>query len=292
MYARPTSHSGALGPGCAGPSLAVPNPASIHEQHGYTPQVPTCGAAPFVVDPSALASSNGEPTKHTQTPFVTGTSVFGLTFSGGVMIASDTLGCYGSTKRYKSFERLKQINSKTVIGAGGELSDFQYTMTLLEELMLEDFCLDDDIEMSPKEVFAYLNRVVYNRRTKMDPLWNSLVIGGLQQGKDGQLQPFLGTIGMIGTHYEDAHIATGYGNMLARPLFREKHKPDMSEDDAMQLMKEALKVCYYRDKNSINKFQVAKVTADGVDICEPFALETNWDFKAFVNPSKHAVGGW
>lgn len=43
----------------------------------------------------------------------------------------------------------------------------------------------------------------------MDPLWNSLVIGGLQPGKDGQLQPFLGTIGMIGTHYEDAHIATG-----------------------------------------------------------------------------------
>lgn len=39
-------------------------------------------------------------------------------------------------------------------------------MTLLEELMLEDFCLDDDIEMSPREIFAYLNRVIYNRRTK------------------------------------------------------------------------------------------------------------------------------
>lgn len=38
---------------------------------------------------------------------------------------------------------------------------------------------------------------------------------------------------------------TGYGNMLARPLFREKHKPDMSEDDAMQLMKEALKVRHH-----------------------------------------------
>ncbi len=75
-------------------------------------------------------------------------------------------GCYGSTKRYKSFERLRKINSKTVIGAGGELSDFQYIMTLLEELMKEDFCLDDDIEMSPREVFAYLNRVIYNRRTK------------------------------------------------------------------------------------------------------------------------------
>ena len=43
----------------------------------------------------------------------------------------------------------------------------------------------------------------------MDPLWNSLVVGGLQPDKEGQLKPFLGFIGMIGTHYEDAHIATG-----------------------------------------------------------------------------------
>ncbi|DBB18528.1 hypothetical protein WJX82_008712 [Trebouxia sp. C0006] len=292
MYARSTSHSTALGPGCVGPSLAIPNPANLQEQHGYTPQVPTCGAAPFMVDPAALAPSDGEPRKHTQTPYVTGTSVLGLTYKDGVMIASDTLGCYGSTKRYKSFERLRKINSKTVIGAGGELSDFQYIMTLLEELMKEDFCLDDDIEMSPREVFAYLNRVIYNRRTKMDPLWNSLVVGGLQTDKEGQLKPFLGFLGMIGTSYEDAHVATGFGNMLARPLFREKHSPDMSEIEAMELMREALKVCYYRDKNSINKFQIAKVTTEGIDICEPFALETNWDLKAFANPSANAVGGW
>jgi len=44
---------------------------------------------------------------------------------------------------------------------------------------------------------------------RMDPLWNSLVIGGLQADKEGELKPFLGFIGMIGTHYEDAHIATG-----------------------------------------------------------------------------------
>jgi hypothetical protein len=33
----------------------------------------------------------------------------------------------------------------------------------------------------------------------------------------------------------------------------------MSEQAATELMHEALKVCYYRDKNSINKFQLAKV---------------------------------
>lgn len=34
----------------------------------------------------------------------------------------------------------------------------------------------------------------------------------------------------------------GFGNMLARPLFRDKHSPDMSEAEAEALMHEALKV--------------------------------------------------
>lgn len=39
---------------------------------------------------------------------------------------------------------------------------------------------------------------------RFDPLWNSLVVGGIEDDK-----PFLGTIGMIGTHYTDGHVATG-----------------------------------------------------------------------------------
>lgn len=37
-------------------------------------------------------------------------------------------GSYGSTKRYKSFERLRKVNDVCVVGASGELSDFQYIM--------------------------------------------------------------------------------------------------------------------------------------------------------------------
>jgi 20S proteasome subunit beta 7 len=80
----------------------------------------------------------------------------------------------------------------------------------------------------------------------------------------------------------------------------------MSEAEAEALLKEALAVCYYRDKQSINKFQIAKVTAgecegggEGgararvtVSVSEPFALETTWDYAAFVNPSAHATGTW
>jgi 20S proteasome subunit beta 7 len=50
-----------------------------------------------------------------------------------------------------------------------------------------------------------LNRVLYNRRNKFDPLWNTMVVGGILS--DGK--PFLGTIGMIGVSFTDSNVATG-----------------------------------------------------------------------------------
>lgn len=77
-----------------------------------------------------------------------------------------TAGAYGSTKRYKSFERLYKVNDCTVLGAGGELSDYQYIKRLLEELADDDFCMDDGHHMKPHEIYSYLTRVIYNRRNK------------------------------------------------------------------------------------------------------------------------------
>jgi len=141
------------------------------------------------------------------------------------------------------------VNDATVLGAGGELSDFQYIQTLLSELATEAYCADDGVQLTPREIYAYLSRVLYNRRNKcaapararagaaprrrppagagtaterpeaprragarFDPLWNSLVVGGLEGGA-----PFLGTVGMIGVHFTDAHIATGAPRPAAPP---------------------------------------------------------------------------
>merc|ERR1719478_785086 len=167
----------------------------------------------------------------------------------------------------------------------GEISDFQHIMTFLDELVTSDFCYDDGITLTPPEIFSYLCRVMYNRRTKMDPYWNSLLVAGFKDG-----EAFLGSVGSLGISYTDSHAACGFGNHLARPLFRERQRDDMEEEEAVKLVHDALRVCYYRDKNSINKFKLAKVTAAGVEISEPFALDTEWGFKAFEDPAKFAKG--
>lgn len=220
-------------------------------------------------------------------PYVTGTSVLAFVYKDGVMVACDTLASYGSTKRYKSVQRVTKVNDTCMVGAAGEISDFQYILRLLDELATDDYCHDDGVSMEPSEVYSYLSRVLYNRRNKFDPLWNSLVVAGFRGGK-----PFLGMVGMVGTCYQDTTVATGFGQHLARPLFREVDTTTLSKAEAEELMHKALKVCYYRDKQSINKFQLATVTDAGVEIGEPFSLQTDWEFKRFVNPAASAVGTW
>jgi 20S proteasome subunit beta 7 len=75
-------------------------------------------------------------------------------------------GSYGSTKRYKSVQRIFEVNKKCIVGASGEISDFQQIQRYLSQLSTTDFIANDGIEVTPREVHAYLTRVMYNRRTK------------------------------------------------------------------------------------------------------------------------------
>ena len=104
--------------------------------------------SPYHGDSRAQSSSHqpSHPTKRTQDPIVTGTSILGIKYDGGVLLAADTLGSYGSLARFRSLERLKAVGSTTIVGASGEYSDFQYIQKLLEDLtyvVLE--CIQIDI---------------------------------------------------------------------------------------------------------------------------------------------------
>ena len=52
-------------------------------------------------------------------------------------------------------------------------------------------------------------------RIRFDPLWNSIVVGGMQEGK-----PFLGCVDLIGTAWTENAIATGIGAAMAIPIIK------------------------------------------------------------------------
>jgi len=214
--------------------------------------------------------------QRTQQPIVTGSSVLGIKYKDGIMMAADNLASYGSLARFKDVQRLHPVGQYTVIGAGGDMSDFQYIQQILEELTIEEISAQDGHELGPVEIHEYMSQVMYGRRSQMNPLWNSLIIGGFKDGKR-----FLSYVDLLGTTYTASTLATGYGSYIAQPLLRkavEGFEDVLTEAQARKILEDSMRVLYYRDARSLNKYQIATITAAGVWISDSLHLETSWDF--------------
>ena len=224
------------------------------------------------------AMAPADPTKHTTSPIVTGASVLGVKYNGGVMLAADTLLSYGSMAKTMDASRLVEVD-QTLIGASGEFSDFQAIQEMLEakSLEMQSGLLQErdseDAPMTARSMWNYLRVVMYHRRNKMNPLWNSVVVCG-KDGASGEF--FLGVVDRLGTTVEYNIMATGFGSYMGIPLLREKWRADMDEGEARALLEDCMKVLFYRDCRASSRIQLAKVSNDGVLISDPYELETDW----------------
>lgn len=203
------------------------------------------------------------PTGHTQQPIITGTSVLGLKFANGVVLAADNMGLYGLLLRFLNIERLIRVGRHTVVGVLGDISDFQHIERLLHDLVTDQdvYDLDGGPGLQAPHVHEYLSRVLYNRRSKMDPLWNAVLVAGFNADKT----PFMRYVDLLGVTYGALALATGFGAHLAVPLLRKLVPNDSDyvnvlEADARSAIADCMRVLYYRDARAGDKYTVAVLT--------------------------------
>lgn len=90
---------------------------------------------------------------------------------------------YGSLARFKDIRRIHQISDSTMVGASGDMADFQQVKRMLEGLMTDEAILEDGHELTTGQIYEYLSNVMYARRSKFDPYWNALLVAGLDKGE-------------------------------------------------------------------------------------------------------------
>lgn len=219
--------------------------------------------------------SQNEAKSHTLYPSTSGTSVVGLVYDGGVMVAADSLGSYGSLARFRDIKRVFKVTDKAVLACGGDIADYQFIREVIEQKVRDDECGEYTRVLDAGALHCWLTRVLYNRRSRFDPLWLECVAAGYRDDK-----PFLGYVDKIGTAFEAKEVASGFGVHLAIPMIREarEKKPTLTREDAEKLLKECLTVLYYRDCRAHYKYQLADITPEGVTIHDNLNLkpETNW----------------
>lgn len=209
-----------------------------------------------------IGNSANFPSMNTQQPIITGTSVVALKFKDGIIMAADNLGSYGSLLRFTNMERLIRVGKETIVGISGDISDMQRLERLLEELETTEEVYDNDggHNLRAPHVHEYLSRVLYNRRSKMDPLWNAVIVGGFND--DGT--PFLRYVDLLGVTYGSSTLSTGFGSHLAIPLLRQliPNDPDyekVTEEQAREVLLNCMRVLFYRDARSLDKFSLVTI---------------------------------
>lgn len=156
----------------------------------------------------------------------------------------------------------------------------QYLDRLLQSLDIRENYLSGEHTMNAKNLHTYLTKVMYKRRSDFNPLWNMMLIGGL--GDDGE--PYLASVDLLGTTFTSPTLATGFGAHLAQPLLRkladdEAAVQHVTKEQAVNAVQECMKVLFYRDARSMDKYSIAVITKDGVDLKEGEKLENqSWAF--------------
>ena len=113
------------------------------------------------------------------------------------------------------------MNDSTIVGCTGDYADFQWLREVIEQKQIdEEVSGHGDCETTkPSALYHWLTRFLYNRRSKFDPLWTTVVVGGIQDGA-----PFLGCVNYIGVAYQENAISTGLGQDIAVPIMRYLHR--------------------------------------------------------------------
>lgn len=182
--------------------------------------------------------------------------------------------------RFTDVKRLRVFGESAVVGFSGDVSDMQYIDRLLESIDIRENYSTHGNLLNAKNLHTYLSKVFYKRRSDFNPLWNHILVAGF----DGDKKPFLSSADLLGTTYSAPHLATGFGAHLAVPILRrlfpeEKPIEEISKDDAVSALRECLKVLWYRDARSLDKYSIAIITEDGVELNEDQKLEEqSWAF--------------
>lgn len=141
--------------------------------------------------------------------------MFGVKYKDGVVMAADTLGSYGSLARFPDLRRIIRVNEHTVVACSGDYADFQFLQEIIQQKQIDEDINGGGVTMKPEALHCWLTRFLYNKRSKFDPLWTTVIVGGMQDDK-----PFLGYCNYIGVAFKDDLMATGIGMDVAVPIMR------------------------------------------------------------------------
>ncbi len=192
----------------------------------------------------------------------TGTTTIGIIIKDGVILATESQATAGFTIATKKAQKLFQINKYTGATIAGGVADCQYVVSQAQAMSRLE-----GVRFDKTPTVDYVANVVRNMLFRgRSYFYAFMIVGGYNhKEKVGKLFP----IDFIGYMTDsENYVSLGSGSTFALGVLEGNWKPDLSTDEGVELVKQALTAARQRDAGSGYGVQIAKITKDGFEAVE------------------------
>jgi proteasome beta subunit len=202
-----------------------------------------------------------------------GTTTIGINFAGGVILATEKRATMGYMIASKKAKKVYQVAERIGMTTAGGVGDAQQLARILTvECNLYQIRRSRPITVGATATLLsnYLNQNRYF------PYYVQLLVGGVDE-----TGPSVYSVdAMGGATREEEIVATGSGSPMAYGVLEDRYKPNMTEDEAIELAVRGLKSAMKRDAGSGEGIQVVVITKDkyqvmGEDAIKKFLAKTS-----------------
>ena len=186
--------------------------------------------------------------------YMPGATAVGITFNGGIVLASEKRIAFGNFLVSKSTKKTFSITSKVGAACAGLVADMQI-LTLQIAALAKIRKMELKRDVPPNTVAKMMSNMMYERR--YFPLLTQVIVGGIVDS------PILYTLDPLGSVLPDEYAAVGTGAEMALGVLDPQFKPNMTQEEAIDLAKRAVRSAALRDSASGDGLDILIITKDG-----------------------------
>jgi proteasome beta subunit len=184
-----------------------------------------------------------------------GATAVGITFDGGVVIASEKRVAYGNFLVSKTTKKTFQLTPQVGAACAGLVADMQI-LSLQISALAKIRKMEIKRELPPNSVAKMISNMMYERR--FFPLLTQVIVGGIVD------KPAIYTLDPLGSVLPDEYAAVGTGAEMALGVLDPQFKEKMTEKEAIELAKKAIKSAIFRDSSSGDGIDFLVIKKDGI----------------------------
>jgi len=183
-----------------------------------------------------------------------GATAVGITFDNGVVFASEKRVAYGNFLVSKTTKKTFKLTPNVGAACAGLVADMQI-LALQISALAKIRKMELKREIPPNSIAKMLSNMMYERR--FFPFLTQVIIGGFVD------KPTIYTLDPLGSVLPDEYAAVGTGAEMALGVLDPQFKEKMTEKEAVELAKKAVKSATLRDTFSGDGIDFLVINKEG-----------------------------